>query len=204
MTETLLPDLCTAVTPAQVYAALRDACAPVLGTSLARESLLVLLSQWACETARGKAMHRFNLGNIKHVPGDGHDYSQFRCDEIIGGKTVWFDPPNPGCSFRAYATLDAGAVDYLTLLHKHFAGAWPDVVKGDTLDFAKDLYAEHYFTASPALYAASLHGLYAEFDRTVPHDVVAPAPPLPMIQVAAIEDIGQPTPPGDLEPAADA
>lgn len=175
--EVLVPDAITHATPADVYGAMREASRVVLGTPLARSSLLVLLAQWAEETGRGAAMHRWNIGNIKHVPGDGHSYCQFRCDEVIGGKVVWLDPPNPGCSFRAYVTLEAGVLDYLTLLHKRFAGAWPDVVAGQPADFARDLKAQHYYTADVTLYTRALVALYEEFDRTIPPDELTPSIP---------------------------
>jgi flagellum-specific peptidoglycan hydrolase FlgJ len=165
MVEELIPNTLTVVHPPDLYTALR-----VAWPSGSRASALVLLSQWAFETGRGKACHCYNIGNIKHVPGDGHDFTQFRCNEIIGGKMVWFDPPNPATSFRAYETLALGVADYLRVLQKTFASAWPAVLAGDPAAFAVSLHNAHYYTADPSVYSRNLVSLFREFDHTMPPD----------------------------------
>ena len=165
-----LPDLLTPVTIAEFYSSLGNAWRARFGAEPARASLLVLCSQWAEEDARGKAMHRFNCGNIKgRADGsDGHSWTFFRCNEVLGGKVVWFDPPNPACCFRAYATLDEGVADYLDELTRRFASAWPAVLAGDPADFAHRLKVARYYTADEGAYAAALVSLFHEFDRTIP------------------------------------
>lgn len=170
MSEQQRPDVLTKVTVPEMFAALRSAWRDAFREGPKRESLLVLLSQWALETGRGKSMHCFNLGNVKHVPGDGRDFTYFRCNEILNGKEVWFDPPNPASCFRAYASLDEGAADYLALLHRRFASAWPAVVAGAPGDFARALYDARYYTADPRLYTRTLVSLFDEFSRTIPPD----------------------------------
>lgn len=193
MSEALVPAVKTPATPAEVYAALRDASRLLLGAELPRDALLVLLSQWGEETGRGASAWCWNLGNQKHVLGDGRSYYQVRCNEIIGGKEVWFDPPHPATSFRAYESLDAGARDYLLLLHSRFAVAWPAVLAGSPLDFARLLKSAHYFTADLVLYQSALVSLFTEFDRTIPVDA-APEP----LAVAPLVDVGVPAPPDDV------
>ena len=166
-----LPDRLTPCAVADVGLALYVAWRELFGEEPGRGSLLVLLAQWALETGRGKACHCYNLGNAKSVDGDGYDYTFFRCNEVIGGRVVWFDPPHPACRFRAFETLEAGAADYLALLHRRFASAWPAVLAGDPADFAHRLKAARYYTANEAAYAAGLTSLFCEFDRTVPRDV---------------------------------
>jgi hypothetical protein len=63
----------TPSTPQQVFEALACAWRKQLGKEPKRESLLVLLAQWAFETGRGKSQWNFNLGNSKGKPdgGDG-------------------------------------------------------------------------------------------------------------------------------------
>ena len=198
MPEDLVPAVKTIVTPVEMYAALRDASKLVLGAELPRGALLVLLSQWAFETGRGAAMWNFNIGNAKHVTGDGRSFYQIRRNEIIDGKEVWLDPPDPGCSFRAYESLDAGARDYMLLLHSRFAKAWPSVMAGDPRAFALELHNERYYTADPGIYSRNLEALYAEFDRTLPAD-----PPDTPLAVAPIVDVSADvTGPDDLPPAA--
>jgi hypothetical protein len=175
MSEQQRPDALTRASVPEVYAALRSAWDALFGEIPARESLLVLLAQWALETGRGKSMHCYNLGNIKHVPGDGRDFTYFRCNEIINGKEVWFDPPHPACCFRAYPTLEAGAADYLALLQRRFSKAWPAVLAGDPAEFSHQLKVSRYYTADEKLYTKSVVSLFNEFSRAVPPD----APPAP-------------------------
>ena len=171
MTEQLLPDKLTPCAPADLYAALRTAWTQACqDSSPARSSLLVLLAHWSLETGFGHACHRWNLGNKKHVPGDGHDYVQFRCNEIIGGKIVWISPPDPGCSFVAYPDLDAGTLDYLVGLRGEFRAAWPFVLAGDVQGFCHALKVAHYYTADEALYTSGVMRCYRQLDAAIPPD----------------------------------
>lgn len=168
MTEQLLPDHLTPASREDVYQAMR-AAAP----ELARASVLVLIAQWGLETGFGRAMHANNIGNIKHVAGDGHDFVEFRCDEIVRGVETWFDPPDPATMFRAYASLVDGVQDYISLLRRHFAAAWPCVVVGDPRGFAQELSRLHYYTASEASYERSLCAIFVQLDAAMPRDDVA-------------------------------
>lgn len=158
-----LPDVLTHATPIEVARALRRAWMLLFGAEPSRESVCVLLAQGALETGRWRSMHCWNLGNIKSVPGDGRSWTFFRCNEIIGGKEVWFDPPHPASRFRAYDSLDEGAHDYLQLLRKRFAVAWPAVLAGDPDGFVRKLKAAGYFTAAVEPYARSVVSLFREF-----------------------------------------
>jgi hypothetical protein len=193
VTEQLLPDHLTPITPQALYLALKIAAPAAVGCELGRASLLVLLAQIDEETSF-KAVHRWNLGNVKHVPGDGHDYVQFRCNEIINGKEVWFDPPHPAASFRAYATIEDGALEYLSLLKRHFYLAWPAVLAGDPAQFAHLLKTEHYYTADEARYTAAVVALDKHLDSLISMD--DPTPFTGALAVVAVDT--QPTPPGDL------
>lgn len=75
----------TPATPQQVFESLALAWKKQLGEEPKRESLLVLLAQWAFETGRGKAMWNFNLGNAKGKPGggDGRCWTFFACNELL-------------------------------------------------------------------------------------------------------------------------
>lgn len=173
------PDAITPVTVDDMFAALADAWRRKFGADAPRRSLLVLLAQWAEETGRGHAMHCYNVGNIKGRPdgSDGRDWTFFRCDEVIGGKVVWFDPPHPACCFRAYVAFGLAVDDYLDELAKRFASAWPAVLAGDPVAFAQRLKAARYYTADAGAYGAALASLVREFNRTVPVDApIAPNP----------------------------
>jgi hypothetical protein len=152
-----------------MYAALEHAWRTQLGSVPSRASLLVLLSQWALETGRGHAMWCWNVGNAKHVDGDGHDFTYFACDEVIGGKVVWFYPDNPACCFRAFSSLDAGVADYLDLIHRRFARSWPSVEAGNPDAFAHALKFQGYYTADEWQYARTLVALFNEFSSTIGH-----------------------------------
>lgn len=171
-----LVDVLTPVTPLEVFDALRVSWQARFGTAPARSSLLVLLSQWALETGRGKSMHCYNFGNVKSN-GTSGDWCFFRCNEIIGGKVVWFEPDHPACRFRAFTTLQAGADDYLSTLHRRFTRAWPAVVEGNPAAFSHLLRAQGYYTANEAQYTATLTALFREFDRHIGVPTDANAPP---------------------------
>lgn len=171
------PDKLTPVTTTDVYLALRraweDQVTDVALDSLAlRGALLVLLSQWALETAFGKAVHWFNLGNAKHVDGDGHDFSVFRCSEVIRGQEQFMD-----CPFVAFDNLDEGAAYYLRSIRSRFRFAWPAVLAGDVGDFAHRLKEAHYYTADEAVYTAGLIRCLAEVDKAIGQDTLPEIPP---------------------------
>lgn len=199
-----LPDHLTPCTPAEMYSALGSGWRVLFAEEPKRSSLLVLLCQWAEETGRGKSCHANNVANAKWTPGDPHDWVSFRCNEIIGGKEVWFDPPHPACRFRAYPDLAAGVLDYLSLLAGRFKSAWPAVLAGDPGDFAHRLKIARFYTASEALYVAALLSLYREFDRTIPLE--APLPYAPnggqLIQLDVDVFAGKEGLPGDEPPEA--
>jgi hypothetical protein len=162
-----LNDQLTPVAPVQVYDALRTAWRKQFDAFPHRTSLLVLLSQWALETGWGRSMHCFNLGNVKSAQKSG-DWCFFRCNEIINGRTVWFEPDHPACCFRAFQTLDDGALDYLQTLHRRFQRAWPAVLAGDPAQFSHLLKRLRYYTADETAYTKTLVSLFKEFSRTLP------------------------------------
>lgn len=191
MAETQLPDVLTPITPASLYKALRT-----VDPTLSRASLLVLLAQVAEETG-WRACHCYNLGNVKHVSGDGRDFCCFQHDEYVNGIRTWPDPAKD--PFRAYSTLEDGAADYLELLKHRFSSAWPSVLAGDPKGFVHALKLAHYFTGDEATYTRNVVALDAQLAREIPEE-----PPLaPMLHAALAQsmakmDPGQPTPPEDL------
>jgi hypothetical protein len=168
-----LEDKRTPVTEGEVYTALGGAWQTEFGSAAPRSSLLVLLSQWALETGRGHSMHCFNLGNVKSRQQTG-DWCFFRCNEVINGKIVWFDPDDPACCFRAFNTLADGALDYLHTLRSRFSAAWPAVLNGDPAGFSHLLKLSRYYTADEHQYTQTLVSLFSEFNRTI---ATAPLPP---------------------------
>jgi hypothetical protein len=172
----LVPTVATPITVPGLYAALQTAWSAQMGAPAPRGALLCLLAQWALETGRGRYCYCYNLGNVRHVDGDGRDWCQLpKVNEVIDGVTKWYYPPDPMTNFRAFESLDAGAADYLATLRTNFARVWPSIIDGEPHAFVKALAAAHYFTASEAQYEATLCAIFTELDREVPPEVAQPA-----------------------------
>lgn len=144
---------------------LKAAWAQLLSAEPSIDSLALLFSQWALETGHGKACHSYNWGNIKSSPQDGYMWCEFRCNEIINGKEIFYDPPNIYCRFRAFKTAYDGAVNYVGFLSqkKGYANAWAEVLKGDPVNFCAQLKASHYFTADLSLYTKGVVSICNQF-----------------------------------------
>src|SRR6266568_2263174 len=111
-----LPAIRTPCSPEDLALAFCSAWRALLGSAPSRDSILLLLAHSALETGHWKSMMCNNIGNVKSRDGDGRCWTFFRCNEIIGGKVLWFDPPHPVCRFRAFQTLTEGAVDHIAFL----------------------------------------------------------------------------------------
>lgn len=150
----------------------------------------VLWAQHMIETG-GAACWNFNIGNIKHVKGDGYDYhclngvwegvAPVTAGNLIAagravadpspdhakavGKdkvSVIFPPPQPESRFRAFKSLDDGMADHLKTLARRFAPAWMWVIAGDYRQFAIALKHRGYYTASADAYSAGMRRPYEE------------------------------------------
>jgi len=122
----------------------------------------LLVAQSALETGNWQKIHNFNFGNIKARP-DYPTLTQFRCSEVIDGVERFFDPPDPQCNFRAYATASEGAFDYLKVLHgqPHW---WQGLHSGDPSAFVDALATPpKYFTADPTKYKRAVTALFEQF-----------------------------------------
>lgn len=164
--EKYMADALTPATKDEIFAAL-SSCAP----ELSRAGVLVLLSQYCLETGAGRSMHRWNLGNFKHVKGDGRAWTMFACSEVLGGKVQWFYPPHPQTWFRAYETLAEGARDYVASMRRNFSKSWPTVVAGDIRAFGHALKLQRYYTADETAYTNALAQWFDTLDLTVGFDV---------------------------------
>lgn len=178
-----LPDVKTIVTRQEVLEALWGAWIAYFNAVPKKESIWVLMSQWALESGWGNFCHCYNLGNVKSRPGDGRNYCFFECDEVLGRKSaeryrakdpglvkiksyqgnmavVQFYPDHPVARFRAFESLHGGAADYLALLAKRFHMSWPAVAAGDPAQFAHLLKLQGYYTASESRYTKTLTGVF--------------------------------------------
>jgi hypothetical protein len=199
-----LPTVATTCTAQTMMDALVFAWQKMWGETPRKESICVLIAQWALETEWGKACWCWNVGNYKHVPGDGRDYTYFRCNEVMrDGRTIWYDPSRPAdrpyCCFKAYSTIEGGVLDYLASLKKHFTLAWPDVLAGNPEAFAHDLKRQNYYTApendtiDPSTGKVTRHG-YKWGVHSIFHDQMSkltfntePAPLLSSDEMAKLE-----------------
>lgn len=167
MKAILIPDQITKLSAGDVIRAFERAAAAVLGYQLSHKSIALLVAQSALETGRWKSIHCFNFGNIKASEEYEGFYCLFRCNEIIKGKTLWFDPPHPQCRFRAYRTAEEGAYDYIRFLSQRprYAKAWKQLLAGDSVTFVWELKAAGYFTADLAHYTKAVVSLANEYMR---------------------------------------
>jgi hypothetical protein len=207
MPETYRPDRLTPCTPLELYAALAEAWPEVIGDECTRGALVLLVAHWGLETGFGHYMHWYNLGNAKHVRGDGHDYTGFRHNEILHGATVWLDadpaaPGFPSDPFVAFDTLEQGAEFYLALVDRHFTKAWPDVEAGDVAHFCHDLKLQGYYTADEAVYTAGVLRCYHQVDAMIPQPAAPTLPSIPAPELvrdelldAQAQDLGNEPPP---------
>ena len=140
----------TAVSTAEISAAISRAYLQVTGSAPSSAMLRTLTAQASLETGRGTAMYNFNFGGIK---GAGPHGESANCltHEVIGGedRVVRQD-------FRAYHSLDEGAVDYVRVMVQRFGSALPAAARGDLGGFAHALKEAGYFTASEASYTSAL------------------------------------------------
>ena len=163
MSSQQLPATKTLVSPADVFAALREQWTALGGSTPSRQSLLVLVAQWALETGRGAKCIAWNLGNVRWTTGYPSDWCEYETTEIVDGKTV-----HEIGKFRAFASLADGARDYLQTLRHEFSKAWTFVLAGDAAGFAHAAKEADYYTGSEATYAADMKSLFKEFSRTLP------------------------------------
>lgn len=169
MAPRLVPDLLTPLTPAEAATCFWRAWRRVVGGEPPRRQLALLLAQSCLETGWWRSVHRFNFGNVKVGSSWEGDYCQFRCNEVIGGRLEWFDPPHPQTSFRAHATADEGAAEHLAFLSRRpgYAAAWAALLSGDAAAYVRALKAAGYFTASLALYERAVLSLVSRFEALI-------------------------------------
>jgi len=183
MKATLVPDQLTPLDAKTVALAFRGAYETVCGKTPSNACLALLVAQSALETGRWKAIHCFNFGNVKASPDYYGYYCQFRCNEVIGGKVQWFDPPHPQCNFRAFPSVEVGALDHVRFLatRQRYAKAWEVAQTGMPLAFVEALKAAGYFTADAGPYARAVSSLWKEYlglvERLKDADTEPAAPP---------------------------
>lgn len=201
MPELLVPVKRTPVTmPDYVRAVVRHWFRVGTGIPL-EKSVAVLWAQYMIETG-GRSVWNYNLGNVKHIQGDGHNYQMLNgvwegvtpmaaVQLIQSGqavedtnpshikavgpnrKSVVFKPPHPVTWFRAFASLDEAMAEHLKFLAQRYSKAWPAVLEGDYSDFAFLLKKQGYFTASAEAYAIGMRAPYNELIASSTYEELA-------------------------------
>jgi len=143
----------TPVTRADLRAAISRALERTDGARPADELVNVLTAHASLETASGDRMYNYNFGGIKGASASGNT-AVCRTHEVLGGKDVVIKD-----GFRAYGSLDEGALDYVRTMKSRFGGALAPAARGDVTGFASALKQAHYYTASEADYARGLNSL---------------------------------------------
>lgn len=164
-----------------MMAALMDALG---GKHPTDDTLSLALAKTALETGRWKYIHCYNWGNIKAGKAYVGQYTSFACNEVLGGKVVWFAPggrldgkggsvvaePSPvppghyQTRFRAYANQFDGAYEYVDFVASgRYVDAWKELLVGDSDGYVQALHDKGYFTADPAVYGKGVKSLQAEF-----------------------------------------
>jgi hypothetical protein len=163
----LVTDLLTPCDAPTYLRAIRGGLETLSGRTPSNAHVAVLTAQSALESGRWKSMHRFNPGNIKASDTYGYLFCQFRCNEVIGGKVQWFEPPHPQTNFRAFLDLETGVLDYLRFLSQRarYSSSWHAAESGDPALFVHALKNAGYFTADEAPYRRAVQSLFNEYLR---------------------------------------
>jgi hypothetical protein len=157
----------TKLTESEAAIALREAWKIIYGSYPVSKQLALLWAQVILETGRFNSCRNYNFGNIKKTfaPDDGHSFTMFKCNEVIKGKLIWFEPPHIQTVFRAYKSAQDGAEDYIKFVSKkpRYKEAWKAVLIGDPVLYCKELKKSGYFTADLNLYTKGVVRLTNEF-----------------------------------------
>lgn len=158
---TTLPARKTPLTKEQAAKAMRVAYRRVFGEDPRPEVLALVLAKAALETGNFQSIWLGNFGNIKAADSYGGFVQFYRCNEIINGKVQWFDPPHPQTRFRAYASASDGAEDYFRFIagRKRYALAHAAMLRGDPVEYVRELKRAGYFTAHEEPYRKAVVSL---------------------------------------------
>ncbi len=117
-------------------------------------SFIDIVTAQAClETGSGRSMYNFNFGGIKGTSPNGMT-AVSATHEWEGNNRY-----RTQAHFRAYESIDEGAQDFLSLLHRRYSAAIAAAERGDVDGYAHALKGRGYFTGPEARYANDMRGL---------------------------------------------
>ncbi|MEM1030454.1 MAG: glucosaminidase domain-containing protein [Myxococcota bacterium] len=128
----------------------------------------VLTAHVRHETADGRQVYNHNFGGIKGASPEGQT-ARLKTTEVLQGRRRRVRD-----GFRAYATPERGAEDYLGFLERNHPAAMADARRGDISGFARHLKRGGYYTAPVATYAASMARRYRAATPTASDATEAP------------------------------
>lgn len=167
----LVPNVLTPMLAPDVLKAFNNAYAQSVGEFPSQDTLAILVAQSCLECARWKSMHCYNFGNIRPAKDWSYDYCQFRCNEQISpGVWKWYDPPDPGSNFLAFADAESGALFYMNKLKDRWPEAWTGALNGNATLFVHGLKQRGYFTANEAPYLTAVLKLASEFKGDIEYE----------------------------------
>lgn len=146
----------TSVTRADLKGAITNALTRLNGSAPSQNLVDTLTAQASLETASGASMYNFNFGGIKGASPAGNT-AVLKTHEVSNGKDVVIKD-----GFRAYDSLDEGALDYVKTMRDRFGAALTPAAAGDTAGFAHALKKAGYYTASEADYAKGISRLMGQ------------------------------------------
>lgn len=161
----------TSVARGELRAAIDRAHREVTGRAASAELLDVLSAHASLETGGGDRMYNYNFGGIKGR-GPSGETARCRTKEVVGGREIAIRD-----GFRAYRSLDEGAVDYVRLMRTRFGAAVARAEAGDVDGFAHALKQAQYYTADESKYASALRAFGGPTTATAPRAQLADRAP---------------------------
>ncbi len=132
-------------------------------------AIAILWAQWALETGRGQSMHGHNFGGLKgKAPDGGSSVLETREGYGASEQTI-------RSRFRAYASPEAGARDYVETLAAKYPRALAGAAAGSPETFVRELERARYFTGDPNAYRRNVAALVHEFETRGPSAVRLPS-----------------------------
>jgi hypothetical protein len=133
-----------------------------------KETIAIYLAHCALETGTfAVGLHNWNWGNtrcnIDKLKEDQY-FTMFRCNEVINGKIIWYNPGELGSVFEAFQTPEDGLYNHFRFIIKErYWGAWESALAGNPVQYVKKLKEGGYFTADLNRYTNTFISLYYQF-----------------------------------------
>lgn len=131
-------------------AAIARAHQRVTGQAPKPAMLDILTAHVSHETANGERMFNYNFGGIKG-PSERGLVARYGTTEFFDGKKT-----SIRAGFRAYRSLNEGAVDYVKFMRAGYGKAVAEAERGDVDGFSAALKRRGYYTAPQDAYAAAM------------------------------------------------